>query len=113
LEQPHFGFSKESFLEVNTSVPMVVLLVLVMGYGYAQARQGVMSGDPERRPRAIVIGFIVVSALYLYAVGTAFELAENYRYRFNIEPLFMVLTATAATSLVRVVRLKLGKKAQS
>ncbi len=113
LQQPHFGFQKESFLEVNTSVPLMVLWVLVLSYGYIQARQGVMGNDSQRRPRAIVIGFIVVSALYLYAVGTAFELAENYRYRFNIEPLFFVLTATAATSLVRVVKHRLNKKAPS
>lgn len=109
LEQPHFGFNKQSFLEVNTSVPLIVLWVLVLGYGYFQARQGLLSKDPLRRPRAIVIGFIVVTALYLYAVGTAFELAENYRYRFNIEPLFFVLTATAVTALVRVLRQKIGK----
>jgi len=112
LEQPHFGFNKDGFLEVNTSVLLIVQWILVLGYGYVQARRGVMSKDPELRPRALVIGFIVVSALYLYAVGTAFELAENYRYRFNIEPLFLVLTATAATGLVRVVRDKLGRKAQ-
>ncbi len=109
IEQPHFGFNKQSFLEVNTSLPLIALWVLVLGYGYFQARQGLLSKDPLRRPRAIVIGFIVVTALYLYAVGTAFELAENYRYRFNIEPLFFVLTATAATALARVVRQKLRK----
>lgn len=113
LEQPHFGFNKQSFLEVNTSVPLIVLWVLVLGYGYVQARHGLMSKDPLHRPRAIVIGFIVVSALYLYAVGTAFELAENYRYRFNIEPLFLVLTATAATSLVRVAAQWRGKPSKS
>ncbi|MDY6947977.1 MAG: glycosyltransferase family 39 protein [Pseudomonadota bacterium] len=110
LEQPHFGFTKESFLEVNTSVPLMVLWVLVLGYGYVQARQGLMSSDPARRSRAVMIGFILISALYLYAVGTAVELGENYRYRFNIEPLFFVLTATAATGLLRVVRQKVGKR---
>ena len=48
-----------------------------------------------------MLGFIVLTALYLYVVATAIELSENYRYRFNIEPLFMVLTVTAATDLVR------------
>lgn len=110
LEQPHFGFNNQFFLEVNTSVPLIVLWVVVLGYGYAQARQGLMSKDPQCLPRAIVIGFIVLSALYLYAVGTAFELGENYRYRFNIEPLFLVLTATAATGLVRLVRRRIGKR---
>lgn len=112
LKQPHFGFKETAFLEVNTSVPLMVLWVLVLGYGYIQARRGVMSKDPHCQPRSIVIGFIVVTALYLYTVGTALELAENYRYRFNIEPLFLVLTATGATSLVRVVMQKLGKRTQ-
>jgi 4-amino-4-deoxy-L-arabinose transferase-like glycosyltransferase len=110
LRQPHFGFAQAAPLEVNTSVPLIALWLLVLGYGYVQARRGVLSQDAEQRPRAVVIGFIVVSALYLYAVGTAFELAENYRYRFLIEPLFMVLTATAATSLVRYVRTRVVAK---
>lgn len=113
LKQPHFGFARPAHLEVNTSVRLIVLWVLVLGYGYIQARRGVMSGDPEQRPRALVIGFIVVTALYLYAVGTALELAENYRYRFNIEPLFFVLGATAATGLVRLLKRKLGRKAEA
>jgi hypothetical protein len=31
-------------------------------------------------------------------VSTAFELSENFRYRFNIEPLIFVLAATALTA---------------
>ena len=46
----------------------------------------------------------MVTAIYLYAVGTALELGENYRYRFLIEPLFIVMTATALTDLVRKFR---------
>lgn len=110
LEQPHFGFNKESFLEVNTSLPLIASWVLLLGYGYIQARQALLGKDTERRPRAIVLGFIVVTALYLYAVGTALELAENYRYRFLIEPLFFVLAATAATSLVRAVKSRVSAK---
>lgn len=104
LRQPHFGFQQTGILEVNTSFPLMMAWLLVLGYGYFQARQGLLSKDPERQPRAIMIGFIVITALYLYAVGTAFELAENYRYRFLIEPLFFVLAATAITALIRTVR---------
>lgn len=106
--QPHFGFANGGSLEVNTSVMLIAAWILVLGYGYVQARQGLMSGNPDQRPRAVVIGFIVMTALYLYAVGTALELAENYRYRFLIEPLFFVLSATAITSLVRTVRRRVG-----
>lgn len=110
LEQPHFGFNKESFLEVNTSRLLIAFWVLLLAYGYTQARQALLGKDPERRPRAIVLGFIVVTALYLYVVGTALELAENYRYRFLIEPLFFVLGGTAVTSLVRVMKSKVSAK---
>lgn len=108
LRQPHFGFEHQNVLEVNTSVPLIVVWWVVLGYGYFQARRGVRSGNPEARPRALVIGFIVVTALYIYVVGTAFELAENYRYRYLVEPLFLVLAATAVTSAVRFVRGRRG-----
>ncbi|MBL8266852.1 hypothetical protein, partial [Steroidobacter sp.] len=113
IEQPHFGFNNGALLEVNFSLATVALWVLVLSYGYVQLRRALMQKNPEQLPRALVIGFIVLTALYLYAVGTAFELAENYRYRFLIEPLFMVLTATAATSLVRLARSKLISRSRS
>lgn len=113
VRQPHFGFHEGIALEVNTSVPLIVLWVLTLGYGYAQARKGVLAPNPSEQPKALVLGFIVVTALYLYAVSTAFELAENYRYRFLIEPLFFVLTATAITSLVRVVRAAIDRRREA
>jgi hypothetical protein len=104
MRQPHFGFRDSKFLEVNTSIPLIATWILVLGYGYLQVRRGVMNPDLESQPRVIAVAFIALTAVYVYVVGTALELAENYRYRFLIEPLFMVLAATAATSLVRRVR---------
>jgi hypothetical protein len=104
IEQPHYGFGGKYFIEVKTSVPVIVLWVLVLGWGYAQARRG-FSG-PARNPdgRTLVIGFIVLTAVYIYVVGTTIELGENYRYRFSVEPLFMALAATAITQLISRVR---------
>jgi hypothetical protein len=113
IEQPHFGFNSGAVLEVNFSMPLVAIWVLVLGYGYVQTRRVLLNPDASQQPRGLVIGFIVLTSLYLYAVGTAFELAENYRYRFVIEPLFMVLTATAATSLIRALRGRLASKVRS
>ena len=45
--------------------------------------------------------FITFTAIYVYAIGTTVELGENYRYRFLVEPLFLVLAVTAATQTVR------------
>lgn len=109
MQQPHFGFVKLNQIEVNTSVPLIALWCVLLPYGYLQARRGVLAADPDNKPRALVIGFIVLTALYLYAVGTAIEIGENYRYRFNIEPLFLVLAVTGATDLVRRFRSRFAK----
>lgn len=108
-EQPHFGFVGRNRMEVNTSLLLIALWCVLLPYGYLQARRGVLAADPESKPRALVIGFIVLTALYLYGVATAFELGENYRYRFDIEPLFMVLTVIAATDLIRALRARFTK----
>jgi hypothetical protein len=106
MEQPHFGFVGRNRVEVQTSLPLIALWCVILAYGYVQARRGILAAEPGGRPRALVIGFIVLTALYLYVVSTTIELGENYRYRFNIEPLFLVLTINAATSLWRKLHAK-------
>lgn len=109
MQQPHFGFVGRNEMEVNTSAMLIALWCVLLAYGYVQARRGVVAADPESKPRALVLGFIVLTALYLYVVATTLELSENYRYRFNIEPLFMVLMVTAAADLVRKIRARAAK----
>jgi hypothetical protein len=106
MQQPHFGFSgpKRYTIEVNTGIPLIVAWWVVLGFGYMRARRGILGGDPNARASALVTGFIVMTAAYLYTVSTALELAENSRYRFEIEPLFLVLAATAIVALFRAVR---------
>jgi hypothetical protein len=106
LVRPHFGFENPDLIEVNTSIPLIVAWCLVLGYGYLQVRRLLLTRRPGLMPRAIVIGFIAGTAFYIYMLGTALELSENNRYRFLIEPLFMVLAATAATDVVRMLRRK-------
>lgn len=104
MQQPHFGFVDRNQMEVNTSVFLIAQWLVLLAYGYVQARRGFVARDIDGMPRALVLGFIVLTALYLYVVSTTIELAENYRYRFNIEPLFLVLLVTAAADLVRKLR---------
>jgi len=106
VQQPHFGFEgpRRYTVEVNTSVPLIAAWFLVLGFGYGRARGGLRAEDPDTRAAAVVTGFIVLTAAYLYVLCTTIELAENARYRFEIEPLFIVLAATAITSLVRLLR---------
>lgn len=110
LYQPHFGFDHNGVLEVNTSVPLIVLWWVILGFGYCEARRALLAGSPELLPRAVLIGFMISTFLYVYGVGTAFELAENYRYRYMVEPLFLALAATAATALIRLVRRRMSAR---
>lgn len=103
IQAPNFGFHDDAFFEINSSMRLFVVWWLVLGYGYVQARGAFRMRQGEDRPRAIVIGFAVFTMLYVYGVGTAFELAENFRYRWDVEPLTFVLSATAITHLLRVL----------
>jgi hypothetical protein len=102
MQAAHFGFTTPYKLEVNDSLLLFVAWWIILGYGYVQARREVLRGSADAR--ALTIGFIVLTAAYLYVVSTALELGENYRYRFNIEPLFFVLTATALTAARNALR---------
>ena len=103
IAQPHFGFQPPPYLlEVNTSSVSIALWVLVFVFGYLQTRRGLLATeDSADRNRALVLGFILFNMLYVYTVGTAFELGENYRYRFAVEPLFFAALAMIATDVFR------------
>jgi len=101
---PRYGWSNGPEVPVHTSIPLIVAWLLFLGYGYTQARKVVWASDPALKARAIAIGFIVLTCLYVYGVGTTLELGENSRYRFLTEPLFMVLGATAVVALCRRLR---------
>jgi hypothetical protein len=101
---PRYGWNSGPEVPIHTSIPLMIAWVLFLGYGYTQARKVVWTSHPSERARAVVIGFIVLTCLYTYALGTALELSENSRYRFLTEPLFMALGATAVMALIRKVR---------
>ena len=82
-------------------MPLILLWIVVPGWGYLQLRRGMLTPTRATNAYAIVIGFITLTAAYVYVIGTTVELGENYRYRFLVEPLFLVLTVTAATQTVR------------
>ena len=101
---PRYGFERGVEVPVHMSVPLAIAWLLVLGYGYMQMRSGLRAADRAVQARAIVIGFILLTCLWVYALGTALELGENYRYRFLTDSLFMVLEVTAITALVRKLR---------
>jgi hypothetical protein len=61
----------------------------------------VRAGCQQAYTNGIVIAFIAGSVLYVFCLSTMAELGENYRYKFLVEPLVLVLTAAALGDLVR------------
>ena len=95
MVQPHFGFSGAPSLQVNTGFGLIFAWILFIPYAYVKARQLFVNGGPIERNTGIVIGFVLLSILYVYGVSTTLELGENYRYKFLIEPVFLALAASA------------------
>jgi hypothetical protein len=73
----------------------------VFGWCYVEARRALVDPAARTDPRIVVMGFLVLTALYVYVLATTIELGENYRYRFMLEPLFFVLAAAALTTAAR------------
>jgi hypothetical protein len=101
---PRYGWNTGPEVPIHTSIPLILAWVLLLGYGYTQARKVVWAAEPPLEARALAIGFIVLTCLYVYGVGTMLELGENSRYRFLTEPLLTVLGATAVVALCRKLR---------
>ena len=65
---------------------------------------------PERRASAVVLAYLLFNILYIYALATFLELAENYRYRFIQEPLMLVVISLLLGDLLLALRKSRGEK---
>lgn len=101
--QPNFGFDAKPSLEVDTSLPLIFAWLILLPAGYLIARRWFFKGDSGARNASIVLGFMLLTILYVYLTSTMLELGENYRYKFLIEPMFLVLAVTCVTLFLRAV----------
>ena len=110
LIQPNFGFGGKPSLEVDTSLPLIVAWLVFLPAAYLIARRWFLQGDPGTRSASIVLGFMLLTILYVYLTSTMLELGENYRYKFLIEPMFLVVAVTCVTRLVQAVGTSLRRR---
>ena len=112
IPQPHWGFNSRNvyMLEANPSYPLMALWIVVITLGYMRARASIRKDGSADRTQGIVLLFIIGNAIYVYCLATMLELGENYRYRFLVEPLFLVLTVVALQAATqRVARAVRGR----
>lgn len=110
IVQPHFGFDVPPSLEVNTSLWMIGLWVLVLVFGWLRVRPAFFARAVEDRVACLTLGYLLFVMVYVHALGTLVELGENYRYRFVVEPFLAVAAAVLATDGVRRIAGRWGRK---
>ena len=70
-------------LTESTGMVIMILIPLLILYGAGS----LFINFRSNRGKAIIIGFILFNIIYVTVVGNMFEIFENNRFRFTIEPL--------------------------
>ena len=103
-EVPHFGYSGKNFVEVNTGIILIFIYPLILLYALARIVYVVSGKAPISLVEKALLTYLVFNISYIYFLGTLLELAENYRYRFLTEPLFLMLVGLLIGDLNRLRR---------
>ena len=82
---------KKKMALVASSVPKFLLYLLVMAYTVMRERK---SGK-----FSLVSAFILFTILFVLVTGTLMEYGENMRFRYEVEPLFLVLCAGVSSTI--------------
>jgi hypothetical protein len=82
---------------LTMSLVLLVAVPFLTIYGWRVARRSLKQG-PEIAPFAITLLYISVNLAYVTIVGNAFEMAENNRFRFTIDPYFLAVAGIFLTS---------------
>lgn len=88
-------WAKPLFLTIGIPGLLVMGVVLV----WRLARAGRLA-----EPRALTLAFVAGNALYVMMAGNAFEIGENNRFRFVIDPLLTALLGIAITGGLAIRR---------
>ncbi len=78
----------------NTGLLTALGYLVVIVYGFLLVRQA-LRRKPVNFPNALTLLFIWLNLVYVTTVGNAFELGENNRFRFVVDPLFLILLGIA------------------
>ncbi len=97
--QPHFGWPSTFFLYSNPGYVLIVCALFVLLVGGTQAVRCLVARDFSHDN--VLSGYILANLVFVYLTSTLFELAENYRYKFIIEPVFWIYLVYLITRLIR------------
>jgi hypothetical protein len=81
---------------LTMSLVLFVAVPFLTLYGWRVARRSLKQGG-EASPFAITLLYISLNLAYVTIVGNAFEMAENNRFRFTIDPYFLTVAGIFLT----------------
>jgi len=107
LERPHpasvdgdrIRHYATQLMNLGLWIPIVCPLLVV--YGLLAVRNGFANHD---RPRALTMLFVWVTIVYVTVAGNLLEAGENNRFRFLVEPFYLVFLALLIQDLARRFR---------
>jgi hypothetical protein len=82
---------------LTMSLVLFVAVPFLMLYGWMVVRRSLKQGL-ESAPFAITLLYISINLAYVTIVGNAFEMAENNRFRFTIDPYFLAVAGVFLTN---------------
>ena len=91
----------ETYYERISKVGLFIVagVLAAVIYGWLLVSRG-LSRRPLDLPRALTLLFIYANIIYVTVVGNLAELAENQRYRFTIDPFFLIILALLLNDLI-------------
>ncbi|MDH5737694.1 MAG: hypothetical protein OEZ23_05255 [Gammaproteobacteria bacterium] len=104
MTDAHFGVEESTYLiEVNTGYGLIIFWLAVLVYFSYYSIWGLISGRGQDKAKMLVTGFMLFNITYVWAISVSVELAENYRYKFLTEPLFIVLATVLVLRLLEYI----------
>ena len=83
----------------NTGLFIMAIYLLLLVYSFIWLKRQNWRED-DGGNKAIVVGFIWLTALYVTVVANVFELGENNRFRFMTDPFFFLLLGIALQAIL-------------
>jgi F0F1-type ATP synthase assembly protein I len=100
VEDPSRRYTETYYERISkVGIFLIAGVLVAVIYGWLLVSKA-LSQKPLDLPRALTILFIYANVIYVTIVGNIAELAENQRYRFTIDPLFLVILALLVNELV-------------
>jgi energy-coupling factor transporter transmembrane protein EcfT len=90
------GYYAKAFFRMGLFLVIAFCGLLVFGFGLLRKA---LSQQPVDVPFTLTVMFIWTNVLYVATVGNCFEMGENFRFRFMIDPFLIVLLGLFLHSL--------------